>query len=213
MKVKICGINSLEDALLAIDCGADALGFLVGITHLAEDKVSSEEANNIIKKIPPFVNRVAVTHLTDADSVVKLLGTLQVDTLQLHDKISIEDIIKIREAQSHLKIIKSVSVVDSSSIEYAQTFCGGAVDALLLDSRTELRLGGTGITHDWNISREIVDKVNLPVILAGGLNPLNLEEAIKKVRPYAVDVNSGVELNSLKDRDRLTEFINIVRKF
>ena len=202
MKAKICGMNTLEELNIALGAGCDAIGFLVGITHLAEDKVSVPKARELIRSIPPFVTRVAVTHLQTAPDIIPMLEELAVDTVQLHNDILLEEIRKIRETLPYLKIVKSVSVTGTEAIAYAERFVG-EVDGIILDSRTADRLGGTGLTHDWSISRRIVEELPLPVILAGGLTPDNLEAAINAVHPYAVDVNSGVEPDQKKDPEKV----------
>lgn len=214
MRTKICGINTWENAKVALDCGADALGFLVGITHLAEDKIELEDAKKIIMKLPPFVSTVAVTHLQDAKAIVEMCRYLNVTTLQIHDYISPEEVEFCRHELQGVKIIKAIHVVDGDkegTINLARTFERSA-DALLLDSRTVERLGGTGKVHDWNISKEIVEKIEIPVMLAGGLTDKNVYDAVVKVRPYAVDVNSGVEINSNKDPDKVWGFITNAKK-
>lgn len=212
MKAKICGINSVEEMNTAIRAGADALGFLVGITHLAEDKTDIPTARELIRQIPPFISRVAVTHLQTADEIVPLLKELNVDTVQLHNDITLNEIEKIRNYFPWLNIIKSVSVTGEESVTSARQFVG-YVNAVILDSRTEERLGGTGLTHDWSISRRIVETLPLPVILAGGLTPDNLKSAIETVHPYAVDVNSGVETNNKKDPVKTATFIQIAHSY
>lgn len=212
MVVKFCGINKLEYAKMAIELGADYLGFLVGITHLAEDKLTNEEAKSIIGKVD-FHNSVpvAVTHLQDAKAIIKTMRGIGVCAVQIHDSISIDGIKSIRDAFPDGYIIKAVHVQQrEQSICRAQMF-EEYVDALLLDSRTADRLGGTGQIHDWNISRDIVLSVKKPVFLAGGLTPDNVIEAINKVKPYGVDVNSGVEVNGEKSLDKMTKFIRLAK--
>ncbi len=209
MRAKICGINTWDNAKIALDCGADALGFLVGITHLAEDKIEVEDAKKIIDKLPPFVSSVAVTHLQDAKKIVDMCKYLGITTLQIHDYISPEEVAYCKSELKSVKIIKAVHVIDGDkpgTIEMAHSF-EDVADALLLDSRTAERLGGTGKIHDWNISKEIVSQLSIPVMLAGGLNDQNVYDAVMKVRPYAVDVNSGVEVDGNKDRDKVYGFI------
>lgn len=214
MRAKICGINTWENARIALDCGADALGFLVGITHLAEDKIEVEDAKKIIDKLPPFVSTVAVTHLQDPKKIVEMCKYLGVTTLQIHDYISPEEVAFCKEELKLVKIIKAVHVLDGDkqgTIDMAHSF-EKVADALLLDSRTAERLGGTGKTHDWNISKEIVEQLNIPVMLAGGLTDQNVYDAVKKVRPYAVDVNSGVEIAGDKDWDKVYGFITNAKR-
>ena len=212
MKAKICGINSLSEMKIALDSGADAIGFLVGITHLAEDKIDIPIACELSKRVPPFVSSVAVTHLQTAMDIISLLKQLKVDTVQLHNDIDLTEIVKIRKALPYLKIIKSVSITGKESVLRARKYVGYA-DGIILDSRTKERLGGTGITHDWSISRTIVEESPIPVILAGGLTPDNLREAIETVHPYAVDVNSGVETKQKKDPEKVKQFVQIAHCF
>ena len=214
MRAKICGINTWENAEIALSCGADALGFLVGITHLAEDKIEVEDAKKIIDRLPPFVSTVAVTHLTDPKKSVEMCRYLGVTTLQIHDYIKPEEVAFCARELPGTKIIKAVHVIDNDkagTIEMAHSF-EKVADALLLDSRMAERLGGTGRTHDWNISREIVEEMSLPVMLAGGLTDQNVYEAVRRVRPYAVDVNSGVEVNGDKDPDKVRGFIENAKR-
>lgn len=212
MLVKFCGINKKEYAEMAIGLGADFLGFLVGITHLAEDKLTNEEAKKIISEVE-FKNSVpiAVTHLQDAKEIIETMREINVTAVQIHDSIAIDGIKEIRDSIPDSYIIKAVHVQDRErSLEKALTF-EEYVDALLLDSRTIDRLGGTGKIHDWDISREIVLSVKKPVFLAGGLTPDNLLKAINKVKPFGVDVNSGVEINGEKDLNKMTKFIRLAK--
>lgn len=214
MLVKLCGINKIEYANMAVALGADFLGFLVGITHVAEDKLTNEEAKRIISEVN-FKNSIpiAVTHLKDAKSVIKTMREIDVSSVQLHDNFTIDGIKEIRDSFPESYIIKAVHIQQRErSLEYAHMF-EEYVDALILDSRTEDRLGGTGNIHDWNISRDIVTAVKKPVFLAGGLTPDNVSSAIQKVRPYGVDVNSGVEIDGEKDYAKMFQFIRLAKEF
>ena len=208
MRTKICGIRSLSDAQTAISAGANAVGFLVGITHLAEDKISKEDAKDIIAKLPPFVSSVMVTHLPDRNEIIESAKYLGVNTVQIHDYIPPCDVLFVKENLPFCKIIKAIHVINKEdALKMVEDF-EGVCDALLLDSRTADRLGGTGKTHDWNISQEIVAKSRVPVILAGGLNENNVYDAVKKVKPYGVDVNSGVENGGWKSYEKVFKFIH-----
>ena len=208
MRTKICGIRNMSDAQTAIRAGANAVGFLVGITHLAEDKISKEDAKEVIIQLPPFVSTVMVTHLTDKNEIVELAKYLGVNTVQIHDYISPSDVLFVKESLPFCKIIKAIHIIDKeNAFELVGDF-EGVCDALLLDSRTTDRLGGTGITHDWNISQEIVAKSKIPVILAGGLNEKNVYDAVKKVKPFGVDVNSGVENDGWKSYEKIFKFVH-----
>ena len=207
MKIKICGIRNLTDASIAIKAGANAVGFLVGITHIAEDKIDEKDAQEIIRWIPPFISSVMVTHLTDKNEIMDLATKLNVSAIQIHDYISPNDVACIRNKMKFCKIIKAVHVLsEHESIKMAREF-EIVCDALLLDSRTQDRIGGTGLVHDWNISKKIISTSKIPVILAGGLSDLNVYEAVKKTVPYGVDVNSGVEIDGWKNYEKVKKFI------
>lgn len=209
MKVKVCGIRNLCDALTALHSGADALGFLVGITHLAEDKISADDAAEIIAQLPPFISTVMVTHLTDRDEIVSVAKALGVTTVQIHDYIAPCDVAYVKSHLPMCKIIKAVHIENEESALKLMHSFESVCDALLLDSRTQDRLGGTGIVCDWDISRKLVDACSIPVILAGGLTADNVADAVRKVQPYGVDANSGLETpEGWKDADKIRRFVH-----
>lgn len=195
-RVKICGIRSEADLRVAVASGADAVGFISGVTHRSEDALAPEQAAALVAVTPPYVSTVLVTHLEHADEIVGLAETLGVDTIQVHGLVSTRTLRKVFD-QSHgrRRITRAVHVTGEESVRAALQVVGSC-HAVHLDSRTVDRLGGTGQTHDWSISRKIVDALAveaLPVILSGGLRPENAAEAVETVRPFAVDVNSGIE--------------------
>ncbi len=196
---------------MAVSFGADALGFLVGLSYRTDDEVDLRTAQRIISETPPFVSSVLVTHQVDLDWVAQACQQSGCSIVQLHGDFALAQIPELRERAPNVGIIKAVNVVDESAIARAVAAAGQA-DAVLLDSRTATRIGGTGHTHDWTISARIVKAVEKPVILAGGLNPENLGRAIEVVRPFAVDVNSGVEFpNGSKSPQKIEDFINVAK--
>ncbi len=205
-KVKICGITNEEDALKAAILGANYLGFLVEI-GFAEDKVTRKQAKDIIRKLPLETTPVFVTYLQKAGPIIEIAEEINPSIIQLHNDISIEEIGKIRKALPKIKLTKSISVIDENSINEAKKY-EKYVDFILLDTKSGKRKGGTGKTHNWSISRKIVKSVKNKVFLAGGLNPGNVKQAIKEVKPYAVDTNSGVKSKPRKkDYKKLESFI------
>jgi phosphoribosylanthranilate isomerase len=194
LRVKICGNKRLEDALEGVKAGADALGFLVGQVHVSSDFISKEAAREIIEKLPPFISTVLVTHLSDVEGIISLAAFTRVSTVQLHGESKVDDILVLREHLPNIKLYKTIHVEDRSAISLASEW-DDCVDAILLDtiSKTEQKVGGTGKPHDWSVSAEIVRLLHVPVILAGGLDPDNIQDAIKAVQPFAVDVNSGTK--------------------
>jgi len=213
VRFKICGIVSKEDALLAVASGADALGFLVGLDYPSDDEIAEEAAAEIIAVVPPFVSTVLVTHRVDTAWIVAAARTLGCSTIQLHGSFPIERIPDVRAALPYVKISRVAHVEDEGSLSVAASI-GDWADAVHLDTRTATRLGGTGLVHDWRLSARIVRQSKVPVILAGGLTPQNVKQAIEVVRPYAVDVNSGVDLDGGpgKSAEKLRAFADAVRR-
>ena len=203
VRTKICGIRSENDLRIAISAGADAVGFICGTTHFTEDGLTLAHARELSESVPPFVGRVLVTHLENPDEIIELAAAVAVDTIQVHGMVTDDTVRRVEENSGGRRIVKAVHVTGSAAVSAAirtAPYC----DAVLLDSRTDDRLGGTGTVHDWSISAAIVDELralHVPVILAGGLNPTNVAEAIGRVRPFAVDVNSGVEIPATGDKD------------
>lgn len=192
--IKICGIQTIDEAYLAIDAGATAIGLLVGLTHKAPDEVSVNMARDIAASVPSPAYSVMVTHRTRVEDIRKLADLVRPKIIQLHGETSVDDTIALRRMLPETLLIKAIHVTSSKAVKLAEAY-SDAAHALLLDSRDAERLGGTGMTHDWSISASIVRNVTLPVILAGGLKPENVQEAIKTVKPAGTDVNSGVENN------------------
>jgi len=196
---------------MAVSSGADALGFLCGLNYRTDDEVDLGTAQRIISETPPFVSTVLVTHRTDLHWVVRACQRSGCSTVQLHGDFALEQIPELRTSLPHVRIIKAVSVVDESAINFA-TAAAEQADAILLDSRTTTRIGGTGQTHDWTISARIVKAVAKPVILAGGLNLENVVHAIGLVQPFAVDVNGGVEFpDGSKSPQKVDGFVRLAK--
>jgi phosphoribosylanthranilate isomerase len=208
VRVKICGITTQGDARAAVRAGADALGFLVGLLYPSEDQLSAEQAAEIIARLPPFVSPTLVTHRSRLAEVVELCRVARPHVLQLHGDFHLPEIPLLRRELPHLKVIKAVHVDGPAAVERAVAAAEHA-DAVLLDTRTATRIGGTGVTHDWGISRQVRDALGeRPVILAGGLDPENVSAAIERVLPWAVDVNSGVCVRrGQKSVERMESFV------
>lgn len=188
--VKICGITNIETARAVASLGADMLGFHVELEH-SRNPLTVEKTAAIVSELPPTCSAVLVTSATEPEKIVQLVKKTGVTAVQLHGDM--KEMRKLKSELPNIKLYKVVNVFDESAIEEAKSY-EGIADALVLDSAIKEtgQRGGTGKTHDWNISRKIVESTSLPVILAGGLNPDNVAEAVKKVRPFGVDVNSGV---------------------
>lgn len=212
VRVKICGNRSATDIALAVAAGADAVGIISGIRHRSEDAHEPAAAAALARSVPVFVTSVLVTHLITPAEVLALQAQVQAAALQLQDDFPLEGLRELRAALPAIQLIKAVSVIDESALTTALRF-EPLADALLLDSRTADRIGGTGQTHDWSISRRIVEQVRKPVILAGGLTPDNVSAAVAQVRPYGVDVNTGVKSpGGGKDAAKVPAFVANARR-
>jgi phosphoribosylanthranilate isomerase len=211
-KVKICCIGSVEEAWLAIRHGASALG-LVSEMPSGPGVIPEDSIAEIASTVPPFVTSVLLTSERDAPSILEQHGRCGTNAIQICDEIGTRALDELRRRLSGVKIIQVIHVRGEESVEEAASVTPH-VDAVLLDSGDpSLRvkeLGGTGRIHDWEISRRIRESVGVPVILAGGLDPENVGEAIRSVRPYAVDVCSGVRTGGRLDESKLGEFFQRV---
>ena len=183
LKVKICGITNLEDASLAVRLGADMLGFIFASSPR---RTSPEVAKDILRQVPPFIKSVGVFVNEDPEVIRETINFCGIDMAQLHGDESPEFCNQFMPAA-----IKALKIKDESILQSVAPY-KGKVKALLLDTYSEKMPGGTGKSFDWELAVKIRE-MGIPIILAGGLGPSNIEDAISTVQPYAVDVNSGVE--------------------
>jgi len=206
MRVKICGLMRSKDVGASLDSGADALGFVVA-SPASRRNLPFEEARKLMKAVPMFATKVAVTSANDRQSVLKICSKLRPDALQLHHHRP-ELVRLVRRKHPETKLILATAIRDRSSLRHAR-WASGYSDAVLADSPSLSGMGGTGRTHDWNLTAALRDRIHpQPLILAGGLTPSNVRTAIRKVRPFAVDVSSGVEKTvGVKDPKKIREFI------
>jgi phosphoribosylanthranilate isomerase len=206
VRVKICGITREEDLAVAVAAGADAVGFLVRVPSSPRN-LTLERAERLLRQVPIFVDSVVVTAPQNIDGLAEICEKLKPTAIQIHGKKNFEAS-ELRERIKDARLVKTVYVTDDALNETAIEGLK-AFDAVLLDSFTKGQYGGTGRVHDWNLSRQIREAVApLPLILAGGLKPENVKEAILTVQPYAVDVASGVELQpAVKDHEKIRAFV------
>ncbi len=203
--VKICGITNVEDALKCEELGADFIGTIVDVPVETPRKIGIETAREIHDEITPPVTGVAVMMPESIEEALRIYDGVLPAFIQLHGS---EGVMFLKELRSLVpcNIIKTIHVKGEDSIKEAVKF-SKFTDAILLDTPSK-EMGGTGKTHDWEISRKIVEAVQKPVILAGGLNPENVKEAVETVRPYGVDAASGVEKEpGKKDFDKVGRFV------
>ena len=195
VRVKVCGITNLDDALAAVSYGADALGFIFAPSPR---QVEPAQVRDMAGRIPPFVTRVGVFVDETLETVRQLRTDCHLDAIQLHGREDDEYIAALGG-----QIIKAIRMKDTDSIKEGMY----PTASLLLDTYRPNQVGGTGHTFDWTLARKPAQQ--RPVILAGGLNPDNIKQAIQTVGPYAVDVSSGVEsAPGRKDHEKLARFIN-----
>lgn len=206
VKVKICGITSKEDLETVCNLGADAVGFVVEVAGSPRN-LSLEKAKTLFRCVPTSVKSVLVVMFQSLEELSRLYEELKPDMIQIHGEFDPETS-ALREKLSDAVLIKSVSVKSEESVQEAVK-ASKFFDAVLADSWLAGRYGGTGLTHNWMLSKRIREAIHpKPLILAGGLNAENVKEAIKAVRPYAVDVSTGVEVKpGVKDPVKVEAFI------
>jgi phosphoribosylanthranilate isomerase len=202
-RVKVCGIMEEQDLNCAISGGADAVGFIVEVEG-SRHRISAEYARELIRKAPVFIKSVAVIAPDSSEDAALLAQKTGADILQIYGAIGPDEIKTLRKRVPQ-KVIAALPPGEEAR-RLAEV-----ADAVLLDTFKDGKLGGTGAVHDWSVSATLARELTVPVILAGGLNPSNVRDAIRTVRPYAVDVASGVETNGIKDQKKVESFIREVR--
>lgn len=202
-RVKICGITSSDDRDHAVNCGADAVGFIAGEIE-SPRAIEPKRAALLVTELPPLVSSVLVIMPDQVSEAIEITKRVEPDTVQVHE-LSPDEV-------DELARDTSASVISAVTVDAAPQF-EGVGDALLVDSLDEDGQGGTGSTHDWARTRDLVTDLDTPVILAGGLTPENVARAIETVRPYGVDVATGVERSGgVKDPEAVRSFIEHARR-
>ena len=202
-RVKICGITRVEDAVSAVNAGADAIGLVFYAP--SPRSVTIAQAQAIVAAMPPFVSVVGLFVNAPQTEIESVLSKVRLDILQFHGDESAHEC-----EQINLPYYKAIRVkADTNLLQYEAEF--KSAKALLLDTFSEAAVGGTGQVFDWNL---IPKNMTKPVILAGGLTAENVADAIEQVRPYAVDVSGGVEATKgIKDAAKIAAFMQAVAKF
>ena len=209
VKVKICGITRKEDLDAAAAAGADAVGFVVGVASSPRN-LSLTEAEKLIRQVPPFVKSVLVTVPGSIDDISEY-EKLNPDVIQIHGE-NLHAAASVRLKLPNTQLIRAVNAQFANDLD-AVSRAATLFDAVLLDSFVDGRYGGTGVVHDWELSKRVKQAIQpKPLILAGGLNPDNVAEAVRTVEPYGVDVSSGVEQQpGIKSHKKMVEFIKNVK--
>lgn len=209
IRLKICCISSPEEARMAIEAGASAVG-LVGNMPSGPGVINDALIRQIASTVPPPIATFLLTSETSAEAVAAHHARVRTNTIQLVDALPTGSYAQLRTLLPGIKLVQVIHVIDEASLEEALAAVD-EVDALLLDSgnpRLAIKeLGGTGRRHDWRLSRQIVAQARVPVFLAGGLNPANIREAIETVQPFGVDSCSGVRTDGKLDPNKLASFV------
>jgi len=185
-RVKLCGITRGQDRDAAVVAGADAVGFIVDVGVDSPREIEAERARELVAGVPPFVTSVLVTMPATVHDALALQETVAADAIQVHGTLSPEYLGGLR-ARAAVPVVAAVGP-DADLPAYAD-----AADALLVDSVDEEGGGGTGETQDWERTADLVADLDVPVVLAGGLTPENVQRAVETVDPFAVDTASGIE--------------------
>ncbi len=201
VRVKICGLRNPEDAAAAAKLGADAIGLVFAPS---KRRVDAETAREIVAQLPPFVMVVGVFVNEQIDEVNRIVDYVGLDLVQLHGDEDIAYIDKVR-----CKVIKAIPVKSGFQAKLASY--QGHVIGFLLDTYLPGQPGGTGQSFDWSAAAMAAELG--PIVLAGGLNPENVVEAIRVASPFGVDVSSGVETDGVKDLEKIHHFIEAVRRY
>lgn len=211
-RIKICCISSVDEAKMAIQHGADALG-LVGKMPSGPGPIADELIAQIARIIHPPIASFLLTSEQSSDAIIDHVRRTGVNTVQIVDELTGGSYRHIKDELPHVRVVQVIHVTGEESIAQAMEV-QDHTDAILLDSgnpRAAIKtLGGTGNTHNWNISRELVRAVKVPVFLAGGLHAGNVKEAIHIVQPFGVDICSGVRTEGRLDPAKLSAFISAV---
>lgn len=206
-RVKICGLTTARDRDSAIAAGADALGFISQVSVDTPREITATETRDLIAGVPPFVTSVLVTMPESVEKVVTLQETAGADAIQIHGTLS-PDQLETLSNRLDIPVIVAIDVTESNVGGYAEV-----ADAVLVDSTSEEGGGGTGRTHDWERTREIKETLSVPLVLAGGLTPENVRQAIETVEPFAVDTASGVEREGgRKDTQAVHDFVETAQQ-
>ncbi len=213
-RVKICCIASIDEAVLAVDCGASALGL---VSHMPSGPgvIADELIAVIAAAVPPGIGTFLLTSRQSVAGIVKQQRVCRTNTIQICDRLTQGTHRELKNALPGISIVQVIHVTGSESILEAEKIAPH-VDAILLDSGNQKlavkELGGTGRTHDWSLSKAIRDRIDVPLFLAGGLSPENVNQAIEDVGPFGLDVCSGVRTEGKLDAAKLKRFFAAIRK-
>lgn len=209
VSVKICGITQGDQAGQIVELGADAIG--INFWQQSKRYIKFNEAKPWLEELNDAVTRIGVFVNADSDEITRILESGAIDHAQLHGDESVEEVNAL--LQKGLSVYKALGIKDSAALDNIVSYPG---DTILLDAYAPSEYGGTGEAFDWNLGRLAVERFadQKKIILAGGLTPDNIAEAIQQVRPFAIDTASGVESGTpgIKDLDKVRAFIEAVKR-
>jgi phosphoribosylanthranilate isomerase len=213
--IQVAGVRGMDEANLLLDCGIRYLGFPLRLPVNKEDLSEAEAAAVILALRPPNFG-VAITYQSSADDIVEFMKYLGASIVQLHGDITLRELVKLRKLRPELTIIKSLVIGERPYVQLVDTVqrLSASVDAFITDTFDPATgaSGATGKRHDWSVSRRLVELSSRPVILAGGLTPENVREAIRIVAPAGVDTHTGVEdAAGRKDPGKVRRFASEAR--
>jgi phosphoribosylanthranilate isomerase len=214
IKVKICCISSTDEAKLAIQYGAAALG-LVGKMPSGPGIIDDELIQRIAKTVPPPISTFLLTSETRAEDIIGHYKKTHTSTIQIVDALSNRQYDIIRKELPNVKLVQVIHVINEQSVDEAIEI-STHVDAILLDSGNPnlatKELGGTGRVHNWDLSKRIKESIDIPIFLAGGINKDNVRAAIDHIQPFGIDLCSSVRTNGKLDEKKLEAFFIAIHK-
>jgi phosphoribosylanthranilate isomerase len=219
MIIQIYAFTRIEEVVQAIETGVDHIGFVAGKYGIVQGELDFRSAVELAREVQKPAKSVALTMATDVDEILRMADAVRPNIVHISTEthaVGIDQMAELREKlDPNIKLMKAIGVIDETSIDDALCYSRLA-DILLLDTKIKNfpGVGATGKTHDWNISREIVQRASVPVILAGGLSSENVFSAIRSVEPWGVDSNTSTNISGspfLKDNERICAFVKAVR--
>ncbi len=218
MIIQIYAFTDVKTAVTAVEMGVDHVGFVAGKYDQVPAELSFKEAHEIVKALPPQTAPVALTMAVDLDEIMRMVEAVQPHIVHISSDVDLVNVEMMRELHERLdgqaRLMKAIPVENEASIAVAKAYAAVS-DILLLDTKHAdfPGVGATGLTHDWSVSRRIVETAGIPVIMAGGLTPENVGAAMQEIQPWAVDSNTSTNVegsNVDKDLTRIRAFVDAV---
>lgn len=209
MNIQMAGIRNVEDALMCVECGVNIIGLLVGQMHTSDDFITKEKAKEIKHALPKKIKTTLITHLESSDEIVEIASFVGVDYIQLHSYINEQEVEKIKNILPKVKLLRLIHIDekgkilnDLSKMKFVDFYF---TDSINLKTN---QVGGTGLVHNIETDKHLVETLDKPVFIAGGLTPENVADAVRYCKPYGVDVNSGCRaINGGRDKQKVKKFV------